>query len=109
MSKFWEKLQAERARQAKIQEMLNSRHERNGKTDKRTLKFYAGQLLSEYPQYNGYWDSDEWQPCIVKRDVITKMGEAFKAGDITLVKTFNFCGAFSQTAFSFRNACLTAI
>lgn len=91
-----------------IQAMLNEMARSSDGLDKRAVAFWAEALNWEYPQYKGHWDGDEWEVGTVTRRIETKMGVAFEAGDVTLVKRPTFLG-FSRTAFSFRNVVDTAV
>lgn len=70
----------------------------------------------KYPQYRGHWSGPEWKLLLIRKDVKTKLGVAFRAGDVVLGK-FNDhvieCGPYegqqSSTCYSRRNKCDTAV
>lgn len=57
------------------------------------------------PQYEGKWD--DWVPVRITQEVRTKMGLAFKVGDITIAQPergeFGRTYVRSRTVYSFRN------
>lgn len=63
-----------------------------------------------FPQYRGHYD--DWEVVRITRRISTKMGEAFRAGDLTLARWHEADGPYSPagwTAFSFRNGCDTGV
>lgn len=81
------------------------------------LRAQANAAHSQYPQYRGYWDT--WVVGTVKRDIRTKLGQAFLKGDRVLVQreirditdvTFSKRKDTKfLTAYSFRNRCNTSV
>ena len=74
----------------------------------------AARAHAQYPQYAGYWNGPEWKLVVVTRDVKTKMGLAFRAGDYTLARPDTAIpgdkpGAAYVTAYSVRNRINTRI
>ena len=43
----------------------------------------AAEAHAQYPQYAGHWDG--WRVAEITRNVRTKMGQAFRAGELVLV------------------------
>ena len=72
----------------------------------------AEQQLAQYPQYRGHWNG--WQRVRVTRDLKTKLGLAFRAGDVVLMNPTsihtspNVRGEFVM-CYSFRNKVDTSI
>lgn len=46
----------------------------------------ANQQNAQYPQYLNHWDGPEWYLVTITHEVRTKLGLAFKAGDVTLAR-----------------------
>jgi hypothetical protein len=81
---------------------------------KNTLRAAAGYALAQYPQYQGHWDNH--QLCIVTKTIKTKMGVAFKKGDLALFAPVEsesngkeFADCDKVTVFSHRTGCDTII
>ena len=53
---------------------------------KRDLVADAAVKLAPYPQYKGYHDGSEWVIVRAKRNVKSRMGQAFLKGDLVLAK-----------------------
>lgn len=70
----------------------------------------------KYPQYRGHWSGPEWKVLIIRKDVKTKLGLAFRSGDVVIGK-FNdhviesgpYKGQLSSTCYSSSNKCDTAV
>lgn len=66
-----------------------------------------------YPQYEGHWDGPEWKVVRIRSRVVTKMGVAFEAGDVTIARREGVDWFTSQqprwVAYSWRNAIDTAV
>lgn len=85
----------------------------------RTLKAQAATQLAAYPQYRGHFDGAEWVLVKIARDVRTKMGLAFAAGDYVLAfaeeipeeerQFMRHPREVSIMGYSFRNKITTAI
>lgn len=76
---------------------------------RKTLIERAAAQVAEYPQYN-----DHFRPCVlgvIKRDITTKMGLAFVAGEVVIVRlnTSGILGDRYHAAWSMRNGCDTSI
>ena len=66
-----------------------SRHgvlEEDGEFLRNEIRRLAAAQHDAYPQYDGHWDGDEWILAVIKKDVFTKMGQAFMKLDIVLAK-----------------------
>jgi hypothetical protein len=50
------------------------------------IKADAATRLAQYPQYDGYHDGPEWTLVTVRRNVKTKLGQAFVKGQVALAK-----------------------
>lgn len=84
---------------------------------KQELVAQAESQLAQYPQYEGHWD--DWTVGLVKRDIKTKAGLAFRKGDAVLVQPIirdltesSFAkrkNKLGVTAYSFRNRCDTGL
>lgn len=78
----------------------------------RWVKEGAETTHREFPQYEGHWDG--WIPVRVVRTVRTKMGVAFLAGDVSLMRPEDpkmrvIFGPRNPTVYSFRNKCDTSV
>lgn len=69
-----------------------------------------------YPQYEGYWDGDEWRVVRFTKRVLTKMGVAFEPGDLALLRDPDprevaryGSDVDHPTAYSFRNEVNTSV
>jgi hypothetical protein len=75
------------------------------------LKADAELAHEMYPQYRNHWDG--WSVGVMRRRVETKMGVAFEAGDLVLVKprdSYHFrITTFEDTAYSWRNGIDTRV
>ena len=73
----------------------------------------AEELMAAYPQYRGHWDGPEWTLWVATRDVKTKLGLAFRAGEIFLGKPSEQIEGLphrdSITGWSIRNRCDTSV
>lgn len=68
----------------------------------------AQQMHSQYPQYAGHWEGAEWVLVEITRDVTTKLGLAFRAGDVTVARRHLLIPG-EWTAYSIRNGIDTGI
>lgn len=62
-----------------------------------------------YPQYRNHWDGQEWELMQATRQIRTKAGIAFEAGDWTVVQKPLWLSLGESTAYSIRNRCDTRI
>ena len=62
-----------------------------------------------YPQYEGHWSGPEWRVARITRDVRTKMGPSFVAGDVTIVRSDEEGDPRWVTAYSTRTKIDTSI
>jgi hypothetical protein len=68
-----------------------------------------------YPQYAGHWDGSEWYAVRIVKDVKTKLGLAFQAGEVTIARADRGDGYAHPkgwtflTAYSVRNKIDTSI
>ena len=73
----------------------------------------AQRAHARWPQYAGHWETDEWRVVRVTRRVRTKLGVAFEAGDLTILRIEPPDERFGlpalHMAYSWRNRCDTAI
>lgn len=46
----------------------------------------AEEAHAQYPQYEGYWNGDEWYVVRFTRELTTKGGVRFKVGDLALCR-----------------------
>jgi hypothetical protein len=82
---------------------------------KSTLIAEAERQNAMWPQYKGHWSGPEWTLFVVRKDVKTKLGLAFKLGDIVLGKEHGLIesgpyeGQISYTCYSSRNKIDTAL
>lgn len=67
----------------------------------------AEKALAKYPQYADHFRTPDWKPVRIKRDVRTKFGLAFAAGDVTLARSRD--DHRNWFAWSFRNTIDTSI
>lgn len=101
-------LDAREQQNAAVQTLINEMAARGG-LDKQVLVFWAELQHVPYLQYQGHWDGREWEVKQMTRRLVTKMGVAFEPGDWVLCKKEG-SGVWTRwTAYSFRNACDTAI
>jgi hypothetical protein len=63
---------------------------------------------ASWPQYEGYWSGDRWQLGFIKRTTRTRMGVAFREGDVVLYRTREDALMY-VTAYSVRNGVETAL
>jgi len=78
----------------------------------KAVKAKAEGAHAQYPQYAGHWDGAEWIAVRIKRNVTTKMGLAFEAGEITIAKQpFRYGLYFGDfyTAYSVKNEIDTSV
>lgn len=61
----------------------------------------------KYPQYVGAFNG--WVLCTVTRNVTTKMGLAFTAGEITICNPRRFANKGAYTVWSTRNVAMTSV
>lgn len=60
-----------------------------------------------YPQYTGHWDRERgWEVVTVTPLVVTKLGEAFQPGDVTIARVDE---KGEWTAYSLRTKCDTLV
>lgn len=72
------------------------------------LKKKAAAQMAAYPQYAGHFD--KYVLCRVKRDVKTKMGTAFLAGEVAICRPASWSGPGAwTTVWSVRNQCDTGL
>lgn len=80
-------------------------------TPARLLKEYVIAMADaehrQYPQYRDHWSGPEWRVATITRDIRTKMGVAFVAGDVTIVRPDD--DPHYVTAYSARNRIDTTI
>jgi hypothetical protein len=94
----------------------------NAAADRQTLVHRVRKLITdaayervtEFRQYDGHWDGDEWQLGRCQGNVTTKMGQAFLADDVILWRErkndfHDETTASYVTAYSVRNGIDTAI
>jgi hypothetical protein len=76
------------------------------------IRGFAYASVAEHTQYAGHWDGAEWRVVRVRRTVKTKLGVAFKVGDVTIAKrggsAADVAGNF-DTAYSLRNGADTSV
>lgn len=80
----------------------------NTQQDKAAIVRFAQALHALYPQYVNHWTGSEWALVRVKRDVETKLGQAFRAGDVTIAKPPLWIGG-EWTVYSIRNGIDTRV
>lgn len=74
------------------------------------LKNHAASTMSRYPQYAGHFDN--YRMVRIKRDVRTKMGLAFRAGEIAIAAPTARLGIPGErfvTVWSFSNQIDTSV
>jgi hypothetical protein len=104
----------EQARFASFQAGVNASHGLSPVIDRTAdeIRNYARHCHARYPQYSQAWAAEDgWHLVRIGCDVTTKMGVAFKAGDICLAKHHRGLG-FSPsdwTVYSVRNGCDTRL
>lgn len=75
----------------------------------------AEQQNAQWPQYRGHWSGPEWDLYIVRRDVKTKLGLAFRRGQVALgkesgvIESGPYTGQKSFTLYSSLNKCDTGL
>lgn len=74
---------------------------------KQTLMETAQLAHEQYPQYSGCWAAADWKLVRVNRQVKTKLGVAFEAGDISLGRRNWLLGDW--TVYSVRNQINTVL
>ncbi len=73
------------------------------------IRARANQAHSQWPQYAGHWDGDEWVLVQIECTVTTKLGQAFLPGELTIARKETLEGEPVWCAYSMANKCDTVI
>lgn len=96
----------DRAWGTEVQKIVNAGQRENPVIDFALMKAHiiAGAEMAHYPypQYNGYWDGDEWRLICMPKRFRAKSGIAWEPGDWTIIRR----QGDGESAYSLRLNCM---
>lgn len=100
---YIETLEEQRIQQAAQQDRINRILEEHGPAATiEVIRQLAAADHAKYPQYNGFWDGDEWTLARATTRIRSKGGIQADTGDVVLYRCNGFGSTFSSEFYSVR-------